>query len=348
LEPIKISVITPCYNVEKYLVECLDSILSQTLKDIELICIDDGSTDATASILESYRERDPRIVIISQENSGPSVGRNAALSIARGEYISFVDSDDSIAGNALEVCYSLACEYGGADMVHFNAETIFESPEFKDSFQDYEEQGQRDLVKNNYIRIGYERFNNKTAPPDGPTLFSEMYPAGAYRPPIWLCIYKHDFIKKHQLRFIEGILHADDPFTFQANLLAKSAVFCEKTLYFRKFRPNSIMTTPFGHKNAVSRIIGQKLMQDFFDGIVRKLPKEARNPAKKYLNYRREVIAFAYLKFLSEDGPDAEYKHILDSLKKYKVPTPDAEAVPLSTRMKNKLKRIIRRIRGNP
>ena len=90
----KVSVIIPVYNVEQYLRECLNSVIKQTLKEIEIICVDDGSTDNSLDILKEYAEKDHRITIITQKNLHAGVARNAGLSIAKGEYLSFLDSDD--------------------------------------------------------------------------------------------------------------------------------------------------------------------------------------------------------------------------------------------------------------
>ena len=92
----KISVIVPVYKVEKFLPKCLESLINQTLKDIEIICINDGSPDNSLKILEEYAKKDSRIKIINQKNAGPSVARNNGMSAASGEYIGFVDSDDWI------------------------------------------------------------------------------------------------------------------------------------------------------------------------------------------------------------------------------------------------------------
>ena len=92
----KISVIIPVYNSEKFLKKCLDSIINQTLNDIEIICIDDGSTDKSLRILNNFADKDNRITIINQKNSGPSAARNKGIENAKGEYIGFVDSDDWI------------------------------------------------------------------------------------------------------------------------------------------------------------------------------------------------------------------------------------------------------------
>lgn len=101
----KISVIIPVYNVEKYLAECLDSVLAQTFSDIEIICIDDGSTDKSLKILRQYAALDKRIKIITQKNSGVVMVRNRAISMAKSEYIYPIDSDDVIAPDTLQKLY---------------------------------------------------------------------------------------------------------------------------------------------------------------------------------------------------------------------------------------------------
>ena len=106
----KISVIIPVYNGETYLAQCLDSIIGQTLKEIEIICVNDGSKDRTQQILEKYAEKDSRIQIISQENGGAGAARNAGLRIARGEYLSILDGDDFFEPDMLEKAYKKAKE----------------------------------------------------------------------------------------------------------------------------------------------------------------------------------------------------------------------------------------------
>ena len=105
MSKIKVSVIVPVFNVEEYLSTSLDSILNQTLKDIEIICINDGSTDASLDILENYAKKDARIKIISKKNEGQGIARNIGLDNAQGEFIAFVDSDDFIKEDMLEKSY---------------------------------------------------------------------------------------------------------------------------------------------------------------------------------------------------------------------------------------------------
>lgn len=105
---VKVSVIVPIYNCEKHINKCIDSILSQTLEDIEIILIDDGSSDNSGKISEEYVRLDKRVSVIHQENSGPSVARNKGISIAKGQYIGFVDSDDYIEPTMYEELYKAA------------------------------------------------------------------------------------------------------------------------------------------------------------------------------------------------------------------------------------------------
>ena len=119
----KISIIVPVYNVEKYLSTCLDSLINQTLKDIEIICVNDGSTDNSLNILNEYAKNDPRIIVINKENSGPGACRNLGIEKATGEYIQFADSDDWIEKETCEICYQKAIEYN-VNMLSFNANEI--------------------------------------------------------------------------------------------------------------------------------------------------------------------------------------------------------------------------------
>ncbi len=90
----KVSIIIPCYNMENYLKDCLDSVLQQTLCNIEIICVDDGSTDSTPELLENYQSQDARIRVFHQKNQGVAVSRNNGIAYATGEFIAFMDPDD--------------------------------------------------------------------------------------------------------------------------------------------------------------------------------------------------------------------------------------------------------------
>ena len=107
----KVSVIIPCHNAEKYLIQCLDSVTNQTLKDIEIICVDDGSSDSTPDILRQYAQKDSRVVVLNQENKNVGNARNNGLKIARGEFLSFLDADDFFEAEMLEKMTESADRY---------------------------------------------------------------------------------------------------------------------------------------------------------------------------------------------------------------------------------------------
>ena len=120
MENIKVSVILPVYNVEKYLKQCLDTIVGQTLKEIEILCVDDGSTDDSVQILKEYEQKDHRIKVLSQKNAGAGAARNLGLRHASGKYLSFLDSDDFFEPDMLETAYEQAERYQ-AEMVVFRS-----------------------------------------------------------------------------------------------------------------------------------------------------------------------------------------------------------------------------------
>lgn len=111
LNTLKVSIIVPVYNSEKYLEKCLDSLINQTLNDIEIICVNDGSKDSSADVLKKYLEKDKRIKIITKENEGLSAARNDGLKVASGEYIGYVDSDDWVDLDFYEKLYNAAKKY---------------------------------------------------------------------------------------------------------------------------------------------------------------------------------------------------------------------------------------------
>lgn len=128
----KISVIVPVYNVEKYLSQCLDSIIHQTYKNLEIILVDDGSTDSSGLICDNYSQKDKRIKIIHKCQGGLSDARNAGLKIATGEYISFIDSDDFIDKNMYSILINNTQKYN-SDIVWFNYYNYYSKKHFINS-----------------------------------------------------------------------------------------------------------------------------------------------------------------------------------------------------------------------
>ena len=124
MKEISISIIIPVYNVEKYLRRCLDSVLNQTFSDWQAICVNDGSPDNSAAILAEYAARDSRFIVVEKENGGLSDARNAGMPYATGEYIMYLDSDDFIHPQTMEIAYHMACR-DNSDIVSFTYDRIY-------------------------------------------------------------------------------------------------------------------------------------------------------------------------------------------------------------------------------
>lgn len=215
----KISVVIPVYNIEKYLRECLDSIVNQSLDDIEIICVNDGSTDNSLDILKEYESADSRLKVITQENKGIGSARNTALKSVKGEYVYFMDSDDILEPDALERLYELAIE-SGADFVMFKIINF------------HEDTGERiddDYYSMPYLkeRVGEEAFNYDDV--SDMALDLCVCPYGSF--------FRRDFIKG--MEFPEGLLFEDNVFFTHAIFKADKIIFYDEFLYNRRLRPDS-------------------------------------------------------------------------------------------------------------
>ena len=210
----KISVIIPVYNVENYLRECLDSITSQTVKDIEIICIDDGSTDNSPEILKEYQKKDSRIKIITKENGGQATARNLGIKEAQGEYIAFIDSDDFIESEMLEKLYTKAkddnLDIAMCKIATYNNQT----GEIKDNVWYYMLGIFRDFEK--------EIFNHKDT--------KEFTCNIAVTP--YNKIYKTSLIKDNNILFPEGLIFEDEKFFYDTYLRAKRVSVIPEFLYY--------------------------------------------------------------------------------------------------------------------
>lgn len=220
---ILISVIIPVYNVADYLSECLESVISQTFKEIEIICINDASPDKSGEILESYGKIDKRIKLIKNKNNiGYQASRNEGMEIASGKYIYFMDSDDYLKSpDALELLYG-CMERDYLDAVCFGAKTVDELVDFhRSSFFD----GRK---RNEYPSVM-----------TGEESYWELLKNGEYKSPVWMYLYRRDFLIRIEIRFIEHSCSEDMPFTFHVHFLAKRVgVLCEN-LYCYRLRDNS-------------------------------------------------------------------------------------------------------------
>ena len=225
----EISVIVPVYNVENHLSACLDSILNQSFRGIEVICVNDGSTDNSLSILEGYAKKDKRIKIITQENQGLGASRNRGLNESKGKYVYFIDSDDFIDLNTLEKLHNNAVE-NSSDMVMFKYQT-FGGNNKQTGFK----------IDRNFGDIDYSTLKFTYSDVKNHVLNSE-YSACTK-------LYKKKFLDSYDdFYFPEGVLYEDIPFHVKAMLRASSISFVPEELYYYRVNPISISnsnTSPF-------------------------------------------------------------------------------------------------------
>lgn len=230
-----VSIIVPIYKVEKYLNECLDSILGQTYRDLQIILIDDGSPDGCGAICDEYALRDDRIVVIHSQNGGLSAARNKGLALCEGDYVLFLDSDDYLEQNAVEVLHQTA-EKDKLDIL------MYDSISFDETAADVPE---TEIKK-------YIRKNDYSSLQTGAEMFLEMVRNDEYRSPVQYYFYNRKFIEKNDLIFHEGILHEDEEFNFFALLYAQRVKHIPDVLYHHRFRADSIMGAKSTYKNTFS------------------------------------------------------------------------------------------------
>lgn len=231
----KVSVIIPVYNTEKYVEEAVRSIMNQTLFDIEIIVIDDGSTDNSLQVVNELQKIDNRIHIYTQKNKGQSTARNSGLNHAKGMYIYFMDSDDILHADALRVCYE-KCVSEDLDFTFFDAK-IFSN-------------------NNLSLPISYDR-KGKIKIEAGPGLKSlnTLVDTAQYSPSVCLLFINRDYINSINLSFQSGITHEDQIFTAKLFSLANKVTYIPETFFYRRLRPGSIMTKPYSIFNVKNYFI---------------------------------------------------------------------------------------------
>lgn len=229
---IKVSVILPIYNVAQYLDETFTSLLNQTLQEIEIIAVNDGSSDNSLEIIQKYAQQDSRISYYTQENQGQSVARNLALKHATGKYIYMMDSDDVLANpDALRICYEYA-EKNKADFIFFDGDTL-------------QEQGATHLTWD------YQRTEDLEEDKvyQGEELLSEMLDKWKHNCVVWLLLINHDYLRSIGLDFYPGIIHEDELFTTKLTLQSQN-IYCLKQSFVKhRVRSASTMGLHYSKRN---------------------------------------------------------------------------------------------------
>lgn len=237
-----VSVIIPCYNVAPWLEACLDSVLCQSITDVEVICINDGSSDNTLKILQRYHEQDPRVLVVSQKNKGLSDARNKGLKLAKGKYVYFLDADDLLADcDILSFCMS-AMERYELDILYGEATVFYDDEKLEEEFG--KQFNSRYKITHDYEGIF-----------KGTDLIRATRLNKDYYEPVGLKFYNRYFLQKNKLWFIKGQLHEDNIYTFKSFFLAERIMVMNRPLYKRRIRHDSIMTKGFSPSNVQGNLI---------------------------------------------------------------------------------------------
>ena len=268
----KISFIIPVYNVAPYLPKCLDSVLAQTLTDIEVICINDGSTDDSGKILHDYAAKDKRIKVINQSNQGISAARNAGLKMVQSNYVMFVDSDDYIAFDMAEKLYQTMIKEN-PDMVICSAECV--NLLSKDASPDV-------IEWQSWLQPWLDEYVKSTGVYEVPKTIKDEFISV-----VWNKLYKTSIIKNYKIEFPLGLIEEDEYWLWAYMLHCKKYAFVNERLYFYIQRSGSIMTTRNGNEKVLD---------------ILEIERRIYELAQKYtdINDYQEILADWYIKTVGE------------------------------------------------
>ena len=261
----KLSIIVPVYNVSGWLPETVDSILAQTLRDFELILVDDGSTDGSGEICDCYAAKDSRVVVIHQKNAGVSAARNAGVAAARGDFIGFTDSDDIIEADMYQVLMSLA-EKHNADVVQC--------------------QHDRSGALNGASRA--QKVRVMTGQEFVRRMFTKIRGDYTNQVALWSKIYKKELFEG--IIFPVGQVYEDEQETYKLCLKAVRLVETDDILYHYIKRENSIITGVSARK----RLDKQKALADRLHYLPDRCPELAKACARSYINYCQMMLCRLY------------------------------------------------------
>lgn len=236
----KVSIVIPIYNVEAYLERCLDSIIEQTLKEIEIICVDDCSTDNSREILSDIAKRDSRIkVVLNEKNMGVSYSRNCGIGMATGQYIMFVDPDDYLERDACEFLYRKA-QHNGIDVLRFGFNSNRESESRVSVYHE------NSLKK---VDSGYDAFSN--------LVLEDSIHIWSY---VWLLFINKDFLILSGIKFEIGIIYEDLVFTYLLYQKAQRCICVNDRKYFYCVRDDSLSKSRQSTKSIASILVGMNLI----------------------------------------------------------------------------------------
>lgn len=274
----KVSVIIPIFKVEAYLRDCLNCIVCQTLKDIQIICVDDSTPDNSIEIVKEYKSKDERIVLIKHDyNMGLSAARNTGLLYAEGEFVYFMDGDDLLELDALKICFE-QCKKNQLDVLTFDADVFLDGS----------------LAENKFIQLmDFDYDRKKILEPNkafsGKDFFYIASERNAFKSAVWLNFIKTELLRTNKLFFYPGIIYEDQIFTIQLYFLSQRIMYYPEKFFKRRLRDNSIMTNKIGYKNIHDILV-----------VSEELIKLSKNENSK--KFKRKLIqyVFSLLKWLEQ------------------------------------------------
>lgn len=298
-----VDIIIPVYNVEAYLPQCLDSVLTQGYPAMSLTLVDDGSTDASGRICDEYAQKDARVRVLHQENQGPSDARNAGLALASGEYVYFLDSDDYIVPGAIETLVRSA-EASGADFL------FFDGIGFSDGVEAPESARQKYTRKKSY---GQD---------NGPAMMAALRYNMEYSCVPQLLFIRRALLADNHLSFFRGgIVHQDELFTFLLYMHSTLVAHVHEGLLYRRFRPGSIMTT----KKSARDFRGYYTVFNEMLAYYRRAVQEGRAPdiAREYIGgiFRGAVTTYLRIPAREKKAVKQEKREMLRSMKTPPMPS---------------------------
>ncbi|MCI8949029.1 MAG: glycosyltransferase [Lachnospiraceae bacterium] len=282
----RISILVPIYNVEKYLKKCLDSMIQQTFTDIEIICMDDGSTDGSGKILDQYADKDSRIRVIHKENSGYGNTMNQAIALAKGEYIGIVESDDYIAYNMYDQLYQVAEKY----KVDFVKSDYFR-------MWSHEEDGTEELEYRSLTQQQdlYNRVLNPNEELE--TYYMEKF--------TWNALYRKRFLLENKIAYNEtaGASYQDNGFWFQTFYFARRVLFIKEAFYrYKQDNPNSSV-------NSNKKVYAMKEEYDFIRSFL--LKQKSVNKKLFHICFHYRLDGYLYTLSMLADSYKQELAAII-------------------------------------
>lgn len=280
----KISVIIPVYNSEVFIEQCIQSLKNQSFTDFEAILIDDASTDTSLSRIANATKDDDRFVVIEQtENKGPSATRNIGMDYAKGEYITFLDSDDQFVPSAFRTLYNMATQHE-LDLIDFAGAPAYETEQVKE--------------------LWTENIDKRSPIPGvltGKELFCEYIRLNEYYVALYLHFFRRSLLEEGPLRLEEGIIHEDVLFTPLLHSRAQRAMLLPELLYQRNIRFNSLVTSPRGIYNVRCMFTVITRLETWLQENVNTFSKDYIEALTQYLWGLKKIMAYDILRCAGDE-----------------------------------------------